>query len=99
MAYVYLNDGGPESEDYASNYFYFDENNLKTLALIEDLLTSNAERDEAFREKLIHLCQLSLNKTEVVEREQRAIGWINKLSKVIRSTFSSYEHAPQCIQN
>ena len=31
MAYLYVDDGCPEGDDYASNYIYFDENNPQSL--------------------------------------------------------------------
>jgi len=60
MAYVYLSDGGPDAADYDSNYFCFDESDLQAVALIEKMLTSNAERDSEFWNKLHNLCRSSL---------------------------------------
>lgn len=98
MAYVYLNDGGPESEDYDSNYFYFDENNLKALALIENLLTSNAERNEAFRDKLNELCQYSLTK-DPTGTNGKVMRWIKELFKSVKPSLDPLKPAPGYAQN
>ena len=86
MAYVYLDDNGPESEDYDSNYFYFDESNAAALNQIENLLTSRAPRDEAFREQLSEICQASFSKPVV--KKVPSIGkegWYKIISKYIRN--------------
>jgi hypothetical protein len=62
MAYVYLGDDGPDAEDYDSNYFLFDESDLKAVALIEKMLTSTAERDSEFRRQLHNICESSLRR-------------------------------------
>lgn len=61
MAYVFLNDGGPEAEDYDSNYFYFNDGNPSALAAIERMLTSSAPRDAAFRSEFDRICQASFD--------------------------------------
>ncbi len=37
MAYLYIDDGFPESEDYESNYIYFDGNNQQCIDQIIQL--------------------------------------------------------------
>lgn len=83
MAYVYLSDGGPESEDYDSNYFYFDETNKRAVKMIETMLSSNAERDAAFREVLQAICRSSLNRTDSNRRKIKSNGyqWFRGLSR------------------
>ncbi len=79
MAYVYLDDNGPESEDYDSNYYFFDESNTEIVARIESLLTSAAPRDEAFRERISELCQASLRKPERKKASFRAKAGVSKV--------------------
>jgi hypothetical protein len=71
MAYVYVSDDAPESEDYDSNYFYFDETNRPAVTMIEKMLTSNAERDAKFREALQTICRNSLNRPDNITNVER----------------------------
>ncbi len=62
MAYVFLSDGGPEAEDYDSNYYYFDESNPDAMTAIEKMLTSNAPRNSAFRAEFETICRASFDR-------------------------------------
>ena len=61
MAYVFLSDGGPEAEEYESNYFYFDESNSETLARLEAVLVSSDTLDPKVRAQIHSICRASLH--------------------------------------
>ena len=58
MAYVYLSDGEPESEDYETNYFYYDGSNPKMVARINEVLERSNAADLLVRNKLYELCEV-----------------------------------------
>ena len=57
MAYIYLNDGEPESEDYETNYFYYDGSNPKIVTQVHEALENSNSDDPWLRNKLYELCQ------------------------------------------
>lgn len=59
MAYVFLNDGGPEAEEYESNYYHFNPANTAAMAAIEKMLASNVARDADFRAEMDRICRAS----------------------------------------
>ena len=61
MAYIFLDDGGPEAEEYHSNYFHFNDGNPDTIAALERMLTSHAPKDAAFRSEFNRICQASFD--------------------------------------
>lgn len=57
MAYIFLDDGGPEADDYANNYLYFDGTNSQTVEKIIGVLSYGDTSDPAVRKRLIDICQ------------------------------------------
>lgn len=51
MAYIYLDDGGPEANEYDSNYVYFNENNPKSWEIVWNFMKKkNRDRSELLDE-------------------------------------------------
>lgn len=90
MAYVFLNDGGPEAEEYDNNYFYFDESNSQTLTIIEELLTSHNPKDPTVRARLYDICQSSLNHRSARTYKNVGISWINSFLRSINQLFNIF---------
>ncbi len=61
MAYLYFSDGGPDAEEYESNYLYFNESNTEIVSEIERLLVRRKE-DPAVMNQLEELCRRSFEK-------------------------------------
>ena len=57
MAYLYINDGAPESEDYNNNYFYFDESEPQALSRIREALGENSCGRIQLRYNLDRICK------------------------------------------
>ena len=52
MANFFLDDGGPEAEDYVNNYLYFDENKSECFKRIMEFTKNKTRVDSASRERL-----------------------------------------------
>lgn len=83
MAYVYLNDGGPEAEEYESNYYYFDDSNPDAMAAIERMLTSDVPRDSAFRSEFEKICRASFDKPAKRKSKNHVRLWVAGMIQAI----------------
>jgi hypothetical protein len=84
MAYLYLNDGGPDANEYTSNYLLFDETNQEALADIQNVLQNNDANDLVIQARLRNICKSSLQ-----QRTGRSLilnmDLVNSVSKAIRT--------------
>lgn len=83
MAYVFLDDGGPEAEDYDSNYYYFDNTNPVALAAVERMLSSSAPRNAEFRSEFDRICQESFDRPVPIKSENHFKQWAAGVTGVI----------------
>lgn len=60
MDCFFLSDGGPDAEDYASNYYYFNSSDTDTFARIKQMLDTCDTQDPRVRTELHRLCNVSL---------------------------------------
>ena len=58
MACIYLSDGEPESEDYETNYFYYNGSDQKMVTQVNNVLEESDFDDPLVRNKLYKLCEL-----------------------------------------
>lgn len=77
MAYVFLNDGGPEAEEYDSNYYYFDESNPEAVAAVERMLMSKTPRNSAFKSEFNRICRASYERPAPVRRRSARRNWVS----------------------
>lgn len=59
MAYLFLNDGGPDASDYSSNYFKFDESDPQVLDRLFHALYGKNQADPEVRSLVESICQSS----------------------------------------
>lgn len=60
MIRVFITDGGPDAEDYDSNYFTYDESNTETTDKINHILNNCDTQDPEIRAILTSICIESL---------------------------------------
>lgn len=58
MAFVFISDGGPDAEEYDSNYIYFDESNPEVVSQIEIFLRERKDKSSGFSQ-LEEICRKS----------------------------------------
>ncbi|MBN2011181.1 hypothetical protein JW960_17680 [candidate division KSB1 bacterium] len=83
MAYLYLNDGGPEADEYESNYLYFDGADAQTVERLQNILCCNDTNNPDVRSQLLQICDASLNKTAVRTLTRPKINWVKNVSKML----------------
>ena len=82
MAYAFLDDGGPEAEEYDSNYYYFDASNADAMAAIEGMLASRAKRDSAFRSEFERVCRQSFDRPTGRETKNFLASWVGGIRRI-----------------
>ncbi len=82
MAYAFLDDGGPEAEEYDSNYYYFDASNTDAVAAIERMLTSRAKRNSAFRSEFERICRQSFDRPAKRETKNLLANWVGGIRRI-----------------
>jgi hypothetical protein len=87
MAYLFLDDGGPEANEYASNYLYFDGSDSGTIERIADILSGGDVNDPVIRKRLIETCHSRPNGTSAQIHDQGGIDRTKDLSKVRNGLF------------
>lgn len=87
MAYLFLDDGGPDADEYANNYLYFDGNNSQTVEKIVDILSYGDTRDPEVRKRLEDVC-LSRSDDKPKRNGNRVeLGQIDEVPKKRKSFF------------
>jgi len=87
MAYIFMDDGGPEANEYANNYLYFDGTNSRTIEKIVDILSYSDTRDPAVRKRLKNICQSRPDAKPERNRNQVGISQIDDVPRK-RNIFS-----------
>ena len=64
MSYLYLDDGSPDSAEYESNYFQFNSENTKVMALLSKVLKGKDSSSPALRECVQKICEASFMNQE-----------------------------------
>ncbi|MDD3815374.1 MAG: hypothetical protein PHZ02_12110 [Desulfocapsaceae bacterium] len=64
MAYLFLDDGGPEAQEYESNYFYFNGADSRTVSQIHSVLRGTDPSDPKVRTEITSICLASLQKKQ-----------------------------------
>ena len=76
MAYIFLDDGGPEANEYESNYFYFDGSDSRAFSQIHAALRGKDPRDPNVRSEIKSICHASLEKRQKLKIDKRTrVTW------------------------
>jgi hypothetical protein len=83
MAYIFLNDGGPDANEYENNYVYFDGSNAQTVERIQNVLCCADTNDPEVRSQLIEICTSSVKDDSTRATEFKNNDWVKNFSKIL----------------
>jgi hypothetical protein len=79
MAFIFLDDGGPEADEYANNYVYFDPTDPQKLEEVLRVLRNRDTSDPEVKKRLIEVCQASSQARVTRPSGQVAIDWLKNI--------------------
>ncbi|ACN17044.1 hypothetical protein HRM2_39860 [Desulforapulum autotrophicum HRM2] len=80
MAYLFLSDGGPEAEDYDSNYYYFDASDKAALTAIEEMMIHEDSQDPEIKARLCRICRESIKSNDSWNLFKRLSAWYRRFA-------------------
>ena len=81
MAYLYLNDGGPEASEYSTNYFEFNESDPCVQIRLLHALHGKKDTDPGVRSRVESICKSSYSIKYTKNMKPHLLGWSKRVSK------------------
>ena len=85
MAYIYIDDGGPESEEYENNYYYYDDKDVNVYLRIHEALRDTSQSRSELQTRLFSICNGEALRRRISRSNKNSLSWFTNLTSSIKN--------------